>query len=113
MITDKVKQYIEDNRLCSENMFCDWEEFLELLFSQGGRVEAILWFEYVHISEQKKSLGGGGYRDNENPDCIYAETHIYDDGMENKSFSDIKEYVQNVIESYPNSKLLPSFFISE
>ena len=35
MITAKVKQYIEDNRLCSENMFCDWEEFPELLFSQA------------------------------------------------------------------------------
>ena len=111
MITEKVKQYIEENKLCSENIFYDWEAFLELLFAQGCRVESILWFEYVLVSEQRNSLGGGGYIDKTNPDYMYAETCIYKDNMENMLLWDIKEYIQSIIASYPNNKLLPSFDI--
>lgn len=111
MITEKVKQYIEAHKLCSENLFYDWEQFLELLFAQGGKVAAILWFEHILITEQVNSLGGGGYRDQENPDYMFAETYIFDSNMENKSLSDIKEYIQSILASYPNHKLLPSFFI--
>lgn len=111
MITEKVKQYIEENKLCPENIFYDWESFLELLFAQGCRIESILWFEYVLISEQKNSLGGGGYIDKTNPDYMYAETYLYKDKMENMLLFDIKEYIQSIIASYPNDKLLPSFDI--
>ncbi|MBQ5867023.1 MAG: hypothetical protein IIW56_10155 [Oscillospiraceae bacterium] len=111
MITEKVKQYIETNRLCRENLFYDWEQFLELLFAEGGKVESVLWFEHVLISEQVNSLGGGGYSDREDPDYMFAETYIFDSKMEDKSLQDIKEYVQAVLASHPNNKLLPSFFI--
>ncbi len=111
MITEKVKQYIDANKLCRENLFYDWEQFLELLFAEGGKVEAILWFEHILISEQVNSLGGGGYSDQENPDYMFAETHIFDSNMEDKTLPDIKKYVQAILASYPNNKLLPSFFI--
>ncbi len=113
MITDKVKQYIEDNKLCSENLFRDWESFLELLFDQGSCVEAVLWFEYVLISEQKNSLGGGGYIDKVNPKYMFAETHLYESEMENKSIIDIKEYIKSIVENYPKNNLVPSFYIVE
>ena len=74
MITEKVKQYIDKNKLCSEYIFSNWNDFLELLYSQGGCVESILWFEYVLVSEQKNSLGSGGYIDKTNSDYMYAET---------------------------------------
>lgn len=113
MITDKVKQYIEENKLCSENLFHDWESFLKLLFDQGGCVEAVLWFEYVLISEQKNSLGGGGYIDKVNPKYMFAETHIFENGMENRSFAEIKEYIKSTVENYPDNKLVPSFYIAD
>ena len=47
VITEKVKQYIEANMLCRENLFYDWEHFLELLFAESGKVESILWFEHT------------------------------------------------------------------
>lgn len=94
-------------------MFCNWDDFLELLYSQGGYVEAILWFEHVLVSEQKNSLGGGGYIDKTNSDYMYAETSIYKDKMGNMLLSDIQEYIQSIIMIYPNNKLLPSFYISE
>ena len=113
MITEKVKQYIDKNKLCSEYIFSNWNDFLELLYSQGGCVESILWFEYVLVSEQKNSLGSGGYIDKTNSDYMYAETQIYKDKLENMSLSDIQEYIQSIIISYPNNKLLPAFYISE
>lgn len=111
MIEKTLKQYIEENKLCSENMFYDWEVFLDLVFAQGCRIESILWFEHVLVSEQKNSLGGGGYLDKTNPDYMYAETHIYKGNMENMLLVEIKEYIQSIIASYPNNKLLPSFDI--
>ena len=108
---EKVKQYIEENKLCSENIVNDWEAFLELVFAQGCRVESILWFEYVLVSEQKNSLGGGGYIDETNSEYMYSETYIYKDKMENMLLSDVKEYIQSILLSYPNNNLLPSFDI--
>ena len=111
MITEEVKQYIEEHKLCSENLFNDCESFLELLFAQGGCVDAVLWFEHVLISEQKNSLGAGGYIDKANPEYMYAETNIYESEMKNKSIADVKEYIKSIIKKYPNNKLVPSFYI--
>ncbi len=95
----------------SSRIACIKKTFVELLFAQGGCVESILWFEYVRVSEQKNSLGGGGYIDKTNPLYMYAETYIYKDKMENMPLSDIKEYIQSIIASYPNNKLFPAFDI--
>ena len=112
MLTQDVNEYIEKHRLCADYIFANWKEFLELLYSQGGYVEAILWFEYVRIDEQVNSLGGGGYIDTTNPEYMYAETEIYKAGMEKESLSDVEKYVESVIASYPHNSLVPSFFIA-
>ena len=111
MITDVVKQYIDEHKVCSDILFNNWEEFLKLLFSEGGCVESILWFEYVLISEQKNSLGGGGYVDKDNSDYMYAETFICQNNMEDKSIEEVDEYIKSIISYYPNHKLIPSFYI--
>ncbi len=112
-MTPMLKAYIEDNKLCLDYLFADWEEFLEILFTEGGCVESILWFEYIEINEHKQSLGSGGYKDKSNPEYMYAETQIFDEDFEDKSLYEIKGYIKSVIDSYPNNKLMPSFYISE
>ena len=113
MLSKDVLEYIEKHKLCTGYLFSDWKEFLELLYSQGSCVEQILWFEYVRIDEQVNSLGGGGYKDAANPEYMYAETYIHEHGLENKTLSEIKEYIESVIASYPHNHLIPSFFIAE
>ena len=54
----RLEKYIEENRVCSDLIFRNWSEFVELLFECGGFVNEILWFEYVLIDKQKDSLGG-------------------------------------------------------
>lgn len=113
MLTKDVLEYIEKHKVYSDYIFDDWEEFLEVLYSQGGYVEGVLWFEYVRIDEQVNSLGGGGYKDVVNPEYMYAETYIYENGMEGKSLLEVKSYIESVITSYPQNHLIPSFFIAE
>ena len=106
-----LHEYIEKHKLCSELLFDDWKEFLEVLYSEGGRVESILWFEHVKISHQKASLGSGGYKDEKNPEYMYAETQIFKNHMESLSLSQIIQYINLILNSYPNNRLIPSFFI--
>ena len=113
MLTNDVLEYIGKHKVCSDYIFANWEEFLELLYSQGSYVEGILWFEYVRIDAQASSLGGGGYKDVANPEYMYAETYICENGMESKSLSEVKTYIESMIASYPQNKLIPSFFIAE
>ena len=109
LMNKKVEKYIEENKICSDLIFRDWNEFLELLFNCGGHVKGILWFEYVLIDKQKESLGGGGYRDIENPGYMWAETMIYDEGLDQKSLLEIKEHIENTIRAYKPRKLVPCF----
>ena len=112
MITNKVLKYIEEHKLCSDYLFDDWSEFLELLYEQGGAVKSVLWFEHVLITEQEKSLGGGGYMDKNNMEYMYAETYICNNDLNNKTLGEVNEYIRSVISAYPNHKLIPSFDIS-
>ena len=112
MLTKDVLEYIENNKLCPDYIFSNWEEFLELLYSQGSHVTEILWFEHVRIDEQANSLGSGGYKDVANPEYMYAETYIHQNGMEEKSLSEVKAYIESVVASYPQNHLMPSFFIA-
>ena len=111
MITNKVLQYIEEHRLCREFLFDDWPGFLELLYEQGGCVESVLWFEHVLITEQKNSLGGGGYVDKTDAKYMYAETYLCNNNLKNKTLDEVKEYIESVISAYPEHKLIPSFDI--
>ena len=110
-MTNELKVYIEENQLCSEYMFRNWLEFLELVYAQESCVESILWFEHTSIIKQKNSLGAGGYRDKSNPGYMYAETHIYETDMEKMSFGEVKAYIESIISTYPNNVLIPSFDI--
>lgn len=58
-----IEEYIQQNKLCTEYLFPDWNNFLKILYENNGQVEAILWFEYILINQQKYSLGSGGYID--------------------------------------------------
>ncbi|MBQ9082740.1 MAG: hypothetical protein IJY28_04485 [Clostridia bacterium] len=106
----RLKDYIDQHRVCSDLIFRDWETFLEILFECGGCVDEILWFEYVLIAEQKNSLGGGGYRDPRNPDYMWAETMMDDRDLRAKSLSETKDLIQRTIETYRPHTLVPCFF---
>ena len=106
----KIKKYIEENKVCSDSIFRNWSEFLELLFECGGFVNEILWFEYVLIDKQKDSLGGGGYGDKENPEYMWAETMIYDRNMKHCSLEEIRAHIVETIDKYKPHHLVPCFF---
>ena len=108
-----LKEYIELNKLCSEYLFADWLGFLTVLYENNGRVEAILWFEHILICRQKESLGAGGYLDKQNPEYMYAETQIYENGFEKKSFEEVKDYILATLKKYPGNNLVPAFYITE
>lgn len=108
-----IKEYIEQNKLCNEYIFNDYNEFLEILFGNGGSVNMIVWFDYCKICEQSESLGAGGYIDKRNVDHMWAETQIYESGFENKSLNEVLEYIDTIREKYSNYKLYPAFYIVE
>ena len=122
MMSKKIKAYIEEHTICNENIFKDWETFLDLIYSEGGAIFGIQWYDYVKISDQDKSVGGGGYRDPDNPDYMFAETMLYEGGFENKSLDEIKQHItrvrtEGIHYEYPNSlisyDLIPAFDICE
>ena len=105
-----LKQYISENQVCPDLIFRNWNEFLDLLYQYGGTVKEILWFEYVSIDSQKDSLGAGGWQDPANLEYMWAETMICDKGLEQKSLSEIKEYIQKSIIAHQPNSLIPCFF---
>ena len=110
-MTDRIVSYIEKHKVCSELIFRDWKGFLTTLFENDGKVEAILWFDYCKISEQEKSLGGGGYRDPLQNGYMWAETPIYENELNNKSLNEILEYIEKTREKYHEYNLYPCFYI--
>lgn len=105
----RMTDFIAQNSVCSELLFPNWREFLTLLFHCDGHVSSIVWFEYVEISKQKDSLGGGGYKDVKNPDYMWAETALFDDNLEGASFSELVEHIQSTINKYHPHRLVPCF----
>lgn len=103
--------YIRANRLCSELIFPDWREFLELAYAHGDRVDAVLWWDHVHVDGQKSSLGSGGYKDPNRPGWMYAETQIYQESLGEKGLAELISYLASTIASYPNHELVPSFYL--
>lgn len=108
-----LQAYIAENKVCSELIFRDPKEFLTVLFANGGKVEGIVWFDYCKISEQDKSLGGGGYVDKQNSSYMWAETQIYEYPLTDKSHEEILEYMDSVRREYSAYDLYPSFDITE
>ena len=109
-INNKLNDFIENNKLCSDEIYRDYKEFLKILYSNGGKVTDILWFDYCKISEQNKSLGSGGFIDKENKDYMWAETQMWDDKLDIKSLNELLDYIDMKIKKYPNNNLVPSFY---
>lgn len=109
----KTAKYIRQNRVCAENIFRDWREFLSVLYESNDRVDMIVWFDFIKISEQSESLGGGGYRDTQNPDYMWAETPLFEVGLDDKPLEYIAEYIDSVMSEYANHDLYPAFYIKE
>ena len=120
MINQRLQKYIEDYSFCSEYIFKDWESFLDIVYSEGERISSILWWDYCTESQHIESVGGGGYRDPENNDYIYAETQLFEDGLETKTLDEIKEYINQKRKTgiqygdqYRSHNLVPSFYLTD
>lgn len=120
MISNRVREYIAKSTFCPEYLFKDWESFLDVLYSEGGHVSAILWWDHCLNSEHSSSVGMGGYIDPWNPDYVYAETQSWDEDLETMSLAEIKEHISGKIEEglhynddYISHDLVPSFYLCE
>ena len=112
MMARDVEQYIEEHAFCAELIFRDWEEFLNVLYANGRRVSAILWWDYCLVEKQGESLGGGGYKDPKNPGYMYAETEFYENGFETFAEAEILDYVRSMRAKYPDNELVPGFYLA-
>ena len=120
MISETVQQYIDKHSFCSEYLFKDWDPFLDLLYSEGGRVAAILWWDHCSKKMQHLSAGRGGYSDPDDPEYMYAETQFYEDGFETKTLDEIKVHISArrtsgliLGDKYFCFDLVPSFYLAE
>ncbi|MBE5933872.1 MAG: hypothetical protein E7263_10695 [Lachnospiraceae bacterium] len=108
-----LSEYIEQNKLCNEFIFEDYNKFLEILFASNGVVSMIVWFDYCKIANQSEFLGAGGYIDKRDNDYMWAETQIYEIGLDNKTLSEILQYIEDIKNTYQDYKLYPAFYIAE
>ena len=120
MTSQKVQKYIDDHAFCSEHLFKDWEYFLHLLYVEGGRVSAILWWDHCKRSQLRESVGSGGYMDPENNEFVYAETQLYKEDLETKTLDEIKDYINQERNTgfqygnkYRSHDLVPSFYLAD
>ena len=110
-MNSQLKQYIQTHKVSSYDflVFRNWEEFLNILFSNNCRVEMIIWYEYCRINEQQ--IGMGGYRDEENSEYMWAETHLYEMNLQEKSLEEILKYIFKMRNKYSSYDLYPEFYI--
>lgn len=110
-MNSRLEEYIEKKKVTTTNflLFRDWEEFLNILFSNNGRVEMIVWYEYCKINEQQ--IGMGGYKDPVNLGYMWAETFISEVNLQQKSLSEILDYISKTRNQYANYDLYPEFYI--
>ena len=120
MINSRVQKYIDDHSFYSDYLFKDWEEFLDILYEEGGRVSSILWWDHCRKNMQHESVGSGGYTDPDNQEWMYVETWLHEDGFEEKSLAEIKAYIQEMRQhglilgdKYISHDLVPSFYLAE
>ena len=120
MINERVQNHIDNNSFCSELLFRNWESFLNLLYSEGGRISSVLWWDHCTKKQLRESVGSGGYKDPDNEEYIYAETELYKEGLETYTLDEIKKYINQVRKTgfqygnrYKSHDLVPSFYLSE
>ena len=113
-----INQYLENNRVAKignqyeDIIVKDWREFVEFLYSNSYIVYEILWWEYLPINGRKKQgISGGGIRDIQRPDYMWAETCIEESFSEGTTKKDIVGYIESIIEEYDQKSLIPSFSI--
>lgn len=107
----QLEQYIQTHKVSSADFlaFRDWEEFLNILFSNNGHVEMIIWYEYCRINAQR--IGTGGYIDEEKRGYMWAETDICEENLQQKSMTEISEYISGIRSKYADYDLYPEFYI--
>lgn len=107
----QLEQYIQKHKVSSVNflVFRNWEEFLNILFSNNGHVEMIIWYEYCRINEQQ--IGMGGYIDEEKRGYMWTETDIYEENLQQKSMNEILEYISETRSKYIDYNLYLEFYI--
>lgn len=110
-MNSRLEQYIQKYKVSTANflVFRDGEKFLNILFSNNGRIEMIIWYEYCKINEQQ--IGMGGYIDEENRGYMWAETHFFEADMQEKHLNEILEYISKMREKYSSYNLYPEFYI--
>ena len=118
-LSPKVKEFIAEHDITNgECLFKDWETFLDLLYSEGGRISIIGWWDHCTHEEHKNSVGMGGYKDPEDPDYVYSEIQSENDDLETKTLKEIKEYIEETQKAgikynaeHYSHELVPSFFL--
>ena len=120
MLSQAVIKYIDEHAFCSEYLFKDWESFLDILYAEGGRVCALLWWDHCRKSQQHLSVGSGGYTDPDDPEYMYAETQSWKNGLSEMTLAELKDYINNVRETglhycspFTGHELVPSFYLDE
>lgn len=120
MVSHRVEAFISDYSFCSEYLFKNWESFLDILYSEGGRVSSILWWDHCKTTMQHMSVGSGGYLDPDDPEYMYAETQLFEDGFETKTLDEVKGHINTrrasgltVGDKYFSFDLVPSFYLGE
>ncbi|MBQ9544828.1 MAG: hypothetical protein IJV00_06860 [Clostridia bacterium] len=93
---------------------------MDLVYSEGARVSSILWWDRCNISQQRHSVGSGGYRDPSDPNYIYLETQLFEEGLESKTLDEIKDRIRRVekdglrySDKFKSHFLVPSFYLDE
>ena len=120
MLGPKTEEYISGHSFCTEYLFKDWDSFLDVLYSEGGHVSAILWWDHCRKDMQHLSAGSGGYSDPDDPAYMYAETQFYEEGFETKTLGEIRNNIDArraagliLGDKYICFDLVPSFFLAE
>ena len=105
-----VEQYIKAHKIKANAMiFRDWEAFLRFLYQHNGRVISILWYEHCQINEQQ--LGMGGFLDEDCKGCMWAETQIFENNLQEKPLHEILAYIAQIRAEYADCDLYPEFDI--
>ena len=120
MITQNLQNYIDDYAFCSEYLFKDWESFLDLIYTEGGCISSILWWDHCRKSQLRESIGSGGFKDPENDEFIYAETQLSKEDLETYTLDEIKDYINQERKivfrygsKYSSHDLVPSFIVAD
>ena len=93
MISKAVQNYIDEHSFCPECLFGDWDSFLNLLYSEGGRVSSIRWWDHCCARMSHTTEPGGFYPDPLDPESGYSRTWLIEEGFENYPLEELKNHI--------------------